>query len=94
MSDDEDTRGPRERAYDDELVPLVLQMQAICKRERMSFVAVFALDDDPALGVCASVEEIEDDATAVVRRVARAVMGPRAADEVAPDDEAPAAGSN
>lgn len=44
----DDERGPRERAYDEEINPLMAQIIAICKRADIPMVANFRLDDDLA----------------------------------------------
>lgn len=43
-----DERGPRERAYDDEIYPLMEQIIALAKAHDIPMVANFRLDDDLA----------------------------------------------
>jgi len=40
----EDTRGPRERVYDEEITPLVAKILEICKRAEIPMIADFELD--------------------------------------------------
>jgi len=44
MSDD--TRGPRETVYDEQICPLVTKIIAICKEHGIPMLADFALDGD------------------------------------------------
>ena len=46
MRDHQDTRGPKEVAYDEEIFPLMEQIIAICDRAQISVVADFELDGD------------------------------------------------
>jgi hypothetical protein len=45
MADNEDNRGPMERAYDDEIAPLMKQIIAACKRAGIPMIAQFQLDE-------------------------------------------------
>ena len=45
MSDDgDDTRGPLERAYDEEVVPLMIEVRRLCKIRGIRMAAAFDLD--------------------------------------------------
>lgn len=45
MSDEiDDYRGPKERAYDDLVSPMMAQVIALCKEHKINMAAQFALD--------------------------------------------------
>lgn len=47
---DADTRGPRERLYDEQINPLMAQVIALCKEHDIPIVACFQIDDDRDTG--------------------------------------------
>lgn len=68
MSDD--TRGPRERIYDEQISPLMTQIIAICKEHDIPLVATFQLDDErgeKAEGFCCSTALVPEDACRSVK---------------------------
>jgi hypothetical protein len=45
MTDDtEDTRGPKERAYDEHIDPLMSQIRDLCEAHKINFFGTFSLD--------------------------------------------------
>ena len=50
MGDDKDTRGPRERVYDEHIEPLIGQVIALCKEHKIPTLMSFELDEHPENG--------------------------------------------
>ncbi len=76
MSSDE-TRGPREIAYDTEIAPLMTQIIATCKRAGIPVVASFELDcpeDDPDVPTFCTTAIVHADSAPSMRRCADIMM--------------------
>lgn len=80
MTDSPD-KGPKERAYDADIAPLVERISDLCERHDIAMVATFEFDGDVATGnvdrfttVC-GVDE-DDHTTAHLKRIARLLIAP------------------
>ncbi len=67
-------RGPKEKAYDTRVAPLMEKIIALCKKHKINFAATFCLDGDLC---CDSVGPNDPDHAEGMARIAGLRLGPR-----------------